>query len=146
EASGRNADEVRASMESLRQSGRFTLSADTLSEIRSVFGAERASVAETAETIRDTLAASGYLADPHTATALKAARAEARPGEVMVVLATAHPAKFPEAVEEASGVRPSLPPWLEGLMEEDEEFAVLSSDLKMVEDHISRHGRAALRE
>lgn len=84
---------------------------------------------------------SGYLADPHTATALKVARSEARPGETMVVLATAHPAKFPQAVAQASGITPELPAWLEGLMEKEEEFTVLPSDLKMVEDHIIRHAR-----
>jgi threonine synthase len=61
----------------------------------------------------------------------------------MVVLATAHPAKFPAAVEDACGVRPVLPDWLSGMMSDKEKFTVLPSDLKMVEDHISRRARAA---
>ena len=61
----------------------------------------------------------------------------------MVVLATAHPAKFPAAVEAACGIQPELPDWLGGLMQRKERFTVLPSDLKMVEDYMSRHARAA---
>jgi threonine synthase len=61
----------------------------------------------------------------------------------MVVLATAHPAKFPAAVEGACGIRPVLPDWLAGMMSAAERYTVLPSDLKMVEDHISRLARAA---
>ena len=61
----------------------------------------------------------------------------------MIVLATAHPAKFPAAVEKACGIKPLLPSWLKSLMEAEENYAVLPSDLKMVEDHISRRARAA---
>jgi len=59
------------------------------------------------------------------------------------VLATAHPAKFPTAVAEATGVAPELPARLHGLMERPESFAVLPSELEMVEDHIARHSTAA---
>jgi len=60
------------------------------------------------------------------------------------VLSTAHPAKFPSAVEAASGMRAALPAWLGDLMERQESFTVLPSDPKMVEDHISRLTRATL--
>ena len=61
----------------------------------------------------------------------------------MIVLATAHPAKFPAAVEAACGIRPALPDWLAGMMDAEEKYTVLPSDLKMVEDYISRRARAA---
>jgi threonine synthase len=61
----------------------------------------------------------------------------------MIVLGTAHPAKFPDAVEAACRIRPELPVWLAGLMNAEEKYTVLPSDLKMVEDYISRHARAA---
>ncbi|TIT19094.1 MAG: threonine synthase, partial [Mesorhizobium sp.] len=61
----------------------------------------------------------------------------------MVVLGTAHPAKFPAAVEAASGITPALPAWLGALMTADEKYTVLPSDLKMVEDYVGRHTRAA---
>ena len=95
------------------------------------------------KTIRETLTHSGYLLDPHTATAVHVARDRASGDTPMIVLATAHPAKFPAAVEQASGITPALPDWLAGLMEAKENYTVLPSDLKMVEDHVSRHARAA---
>jgi len=142
EASGRKAEEVRAYMDGLRQSGSFTIREGALARIRAEFGAGRADIGETAETIRQTLQDSGYLADPHTATALSVGRAAAKPGEAMIVLSTAHPAKFPQAVSEACGVSPELPVWLGGLLEGEEQYSVLPSDLKIVEDHISRQARA----
>ena len=76
--------------------------------------------------------------------AREAARGKAGAGRApMVVLSTAHPAKFPAAVEQASGTRPALPAWLGDLMEREERYSVLPSDRKMVEDHISRLTRAA---
>jgi len=144
EATGRDAAEVRACMQSLTQSGSFTIPEAALERIREEFAAGRADEAETTRTIRETLDSSGYLADPHTATALKVARELAQPGETMVVLSTAHPAKFPQAVEDASGINPALPVWLEGIMTAEERFTVLPSDLKMVEDHIIRHSRTEL--
>ncbi|TIU08299.1 MAG: threonine synthase, partial [Mesorhizobium sp.] len=71
------------------------------------------------------------------------AAAKATNAVPMVVLGTAHPAKFPAAVEAASGVSPTLPAWLGGLMTSEEKYTVLPSDLKMVEDYVSRHTRAA---
>jgi threonine synthase len=142
EASGRDSGEVARYMNGLKQSGGFTLEAPTLAAIRGEFDAGRATVAETAETIGHTLARDGYLLDPHTATAIHVAGEH--PGDSpMVVLGTAHPAKFPDAVQAASGVHPALPSWLAGLMDAEERYTVLPSDLKMVEDHISRHARAA---
>ncbi|WP_309083665.1 threonine synthase [Chelativorans sp.] len=142
EASGRKAEEVRAYMDGLTQSGSFTVREDTLSRIRAEFGAGRASMPETAATMREVAERNGYVADPHTATALTVARAKARPGEAMIVLATAHPAKFPESVLEACGLSPALPAWLDGMMRAEERFTVLPSDLKMVKDHIGRRVRA----
>jgi threonine synthase len=142
EAGGRDADAVTRAMAGLRQSGRFTLDARTLESIRGEFDAGRSSMTETANTMLGVLERNGYLLDPHSATALKVAR-EKRGGSPMVVLATAHPAKFPDAVEEAVGTRPALPAWLGDLMERRERFAVLPSDAKMVEDHVGSHTRAA---
>ncbi|WP_265515914.1 threonine synthase [Nitratireductor luteus] len=138
EASSRNAGEVRGNMESLRQSGGFTLAGQTLANIRERFEAARAGTDEAALAIRDMLKDNDYLADPHTATALRVAQTRRREGETMVVLSTAHPAKFPAAVAAACGVMPSLPEWLGDLMEREESYTVLPSDLKMVEDHINR--------
>ncbi len=142
ESSGRDASVVRRQMAGLKQSGAFLIEQAELDAIRREFSAGRCSMAQSAETIRATLASSGYLLDPHTATAMHVATAHAEASTPMVVLATAHPAKFPAAVEEASGVAPKLPAWLDGLMRRKETYAVLPSELKMVEDYISRHSKA----
>lgn len=144
EAAGRDAASVRRSMESLKQAGAFTIDAGPLEAMRTEFSAGRSNIGETAKTIRQTLEKSGYLADPHTAIAIKVARDFVGDAAVpMVVLSTAHPAKFPDAVQAASGVDPALPAWLGDLMTRAEKFDVLPSDLKMLEDHIDRHTRAA---
>jgi len=142
EAGGRDAGMVRRSMDGLKQSGAFTIDAQSLSRIRAEFDAGRTTVGEAAETIRSTLKVDGYLLDPHTATALHVARQQGPSQTPMIVLATAHPAKFPAAVEAACGVVPALPDWLAGIMDAEERYTVLPSDLKMVEDYISRRARA----
>jgi threonine synthase len=142
ESSGRNAATVRRYMDGLKQSGAFTLEAEGIANIRAEFDAGRATMEETAATIRSTLEKSNYLLDPHTATAVHVAASHAGPVP-MVVLGTAHPAKFPAAVEAASGVMPALPTWLGGLMDLEEKYSVLPSDLKMLEDYVHRRTRAA---
>ena len=143
EAGERNAATVRAYMASLGQSGGFTIEEATLARIRAEFDAGRATSDEAATTIREMLSANSYLLDPHTATAVHVASRNAAGETPMIVLATAHPAKFPASVEAACGVRPELPARLADLMSAKERFTVLPSDLKMLEDHISRHARAA---
>ncbi len=142
-ASGGNVDEIRRYMQSLKQSGSFTVEEKTLEAIRAEFAAGRSDMAETAGTIGSVLEESGYLLDPHTATGVKVARGLEASSAPMVVLSTAHPAKFPQAVKDASGVEPPLPAWLGDLMERKESFTVVPSDLKLLQDHISRHARAA---
>ena len=74
------------------------------------------------------------MVDPHTAVGIAAARTSSRePGVPIVCVGTAHPAKFPEAVEQATGVRPSLPSRLADLLEREERMTVLPPDLHAVE-------------
>jgi threonine synthase len=86
----------------------------------------------------------GYLLDPHSAVGTRAARAllRDRPEVPVVALATAHPAKFPEAVESATGVRPNLPPHLADLMAGPERFTVLPNEQPMLERFIRERARA----
>lgn len=132
---------IRAQMAGLQQSGRFTLAAEQRRQIASLFAAGRSTMAQTAQTIRDVWQTSGYLADPHTAIAIKVAREQGQAEAPMVVLATAHPAKFPAAVEEAGGERPQLPLWLGDLMAREEHFTPLPNEEKSIKDFISRHSR-----
>jgi threonine synthase len=93
--------------------------------------------------IRHLWEAAGYLADPHTAIGTAAARAHAPEdaGIPVVVAATAHPAKFPDAVEQATGRRPPLPARLADLYERDERYALLPADLHGVEAFVRAHTR-----
>jgi threonine synthase len=144
EAYGRDAKAVRAAMGSLAQSRRFSLTGNALTRLRAVFSANRADEHETAAIIRTTLRETGKLIDPHSAVGVAVAEKETRDLAVpMVVLATAHAAKFPEAVEAACGVRPRLPDWLAGLTERPERVVTLPADQAAIEHHILSLSRAA---
>ncbi|WP_430240892.1 threonine synthase [Neorhizobium sp. DAR64861/K0K2] len=142
EAYGRDPSAVRSSMASLKQSGAFEIKPEALKAIKREFRAGRATQEQVAETIRETLEATGYLLDPHTATGVFVAQKNARPGSPMVTLATAHPAKFPAAVKSACGIDPALPSWLADLMQREERFDTLDAELKAVETFIGDHARA----
>lgn len=132
EASGRDAGYIRGVMGALTQGGRFELGASAL-PFRETFGAATASETAVADAIRRTQAASGYLMDPHTACGLVALEAATEQGEVPgVVLATAHPAKFPDAMERITGQRPGLPERLSDLLTAPERYPVLANDLAEV--------------
>jgi threonine synthase len=144
DAYGREAGAVRALMDSLAQSRRFTIAGPALAEIRKTFTAGRADEQETAATIRTLRREAGYLADPHTAVAVAVAEKEARDPHIpMVVLSTAHPAKFPDAVEAACGVRPQLPDWLADLDSRPERQTLIAADQAAVEKFIVGASRAA---
>jgi len=139
EATDRDATAVRRMMESLKQSGAFSLPDAVLSSIRADFMAFRGDEAEVAETIRQMLAGSGYLLDPHTATGVIAAQKAGLPAHVpVVVLATAAPAKFPDAMEAITGIHPALPPRLAGLMRAEERMVRLPNALAGVQAHMRR--------
>src|SRR5262249_57882650 len=125
-------------------SRRFVPSADALSQLGGVVSADRADEEETAATIRTVLRETGHLIDPHTAVGAAVAEKEIRdPSIPMVVLSTAHPAKFPDAVEAASGVRPAPPDWLADLDRRPERATTLPIDHIAVERHILSVSRAA---
>jgi threonine synthase len=144
EACRRDAAQVRAAMASLTQSRRFSVSTPALAKIRELFSAGRADEDETAATIRITLRETSRLVDPHTAVALAVAEKETRdPAIPMIVLGTAHPAKFPDAVEAACGVRPGLPDWLSDLPERSERATPMPVDQAAIEKFILAASRAA---
>jgi threonine synthase len=144
DAYGRDAHAVRGLMDSLAQSRRFSVSAPALKGLRALFSAERADEQEVAATMRAWMREAGYCADPHTAVGLAVAEKEARdPSVPMVVLSTAHPAKFPDAVREACGITPALPDWLGDLPKKSERVTVLPADQGAVERFVSSASRAA---
>ncbi|KQY98293.1 threonine synthase [Pseudolabrys sp. Root1462] len=144
ETCGRDAAKVNALMGSLAQSGRFTVPGDALKAMRALFSADRADEQEVDAEIRAWMKEASYCVDPHTAVALAVAEKETRdPSVPMVVLSTAHPAKFPDAVKAACGVNPGLPDWLSDLPKKSERFTVLPADQSKIETFVANASRAA---
>jgi threonine synthase len=144
DAYGRDPQPIRDAMAALAQSRRFRVAERALTQMRTLFTADRALEDETAAAIRTTRRETGYLIDPHTAVAVAVAEKESRdPATPTVVLSTAHPAKFPDAVEQACGIRTGLPDWLADLGSRRERVTVLPPHQSAVEHHILVHSRAA---
>jgi threonine synthase len=141
EAHGRQPAAVRALMQALADEKRFTISASALARIRAEFEADRADEAETLATIRDVHRASGYLLDPHSAVGVAVAR-KRRSRAPTIVLGTAHPAKFPEAVQAATGFAPQLPARLADLHARPERVTVLPADRGRIARFIAEYSRA----
>ena len=110
------------------------------------FAAARIDDDETLNVIRDVYERYGYLADPHTAVGIGAARKVGRDGERMVCLSTAHPAKFPEAVRKATGVEPPVPERLSAALHGEEDYEVLEHDLELVKAYVRANSSAKLPE
>ncbi|MEX1217067.1 MAG: threonine synthase [Acidimicrobiales bacterium] len=133
EIHGRDGGSIAQLMERFRSEGSVSVTGERLALLVDHWTAARVDDAQTAETIATMFEQSGMLLDPHTAVGLAAARqARADATVPMVVLATAHPAKFPDAVESATGVRPPLPPHLADLFERPERFEVCANDFATV--------------
>ncbi len=142
EASGRDSDRVRALMADFAETGAFTLADAELASIRAIFSAHCANETETAETMRRIYRETGTLVDPHTAVGLAAAAKE--PDDAsgpMIVLATAHPAKFPGAVERATGSVPVIPERLEKALSGREDFLTLDASADAVKRLIRQRAR-----
>jgi threonine synthase len=126
---------VDALMAELKAEGGFTLPQGALSALRAVFASGRASEAETTAAIARIQAATGELLCPHTAVGVHVAEAHLGPVP-MVTLATAHPAKFPDAVEAATGIRPALPAHLADLFRRPERVERLPDDLPVLQGFV----------
>jgi threonine synthase len=130
----RDAEATRRTMVAFRESGRMTVADAVWHRARGLFHGFRLDDPGTEAEIRRLHAATGYLADPHTAIGIAAAAALRCAGGVPVVaMATAHPAKFPDAMERATGQRPALPPRMADLFGREERYSVLPNDLGAVE-------------
>lgn len=127
-------------MTDFRKSGRLSIDNAQWRNVTGLFHGHRVDDERTKRVIAEVFAETGELIDPHTAVGIDAARA--RRGDVsvpMVALATAHAAKFPDAVEAATGIRPDLPDRLADLYEREERITVLPNDLAAVSGFIRQH-------
>lgn len=122
------------------KSGSMSLSEDVLARARALFSSYRLDDAQVLEVIAQTYEQCEYLLDPHTAIGLEAARKTRRNNDVpMICLATAHPAKFPEAIQKAGCHDPALPHHMSDLFQREEKYKVLDNNMSQVHDFISNN-------
>ncbi len=138
----RKGDVLKRLYDQFAQSQGFDIPAPALAKLRETFASAAVSDAETKAMMKEAHAG-GYLACPHTAVALHAQTKLTEPFETpLVTLATAHPAKFPETVQDATGVSPPLPAKCADLFSRQERITALPDDLRAVKDFISSRTRA----
>lgn len=135
-----DSEKLKSLMEEFKRTGHFALDDDLMQKARTEFQAQRCDEEKTHAIMKRVYEDSGYILDPHSAVGFAAARdIEEISGGPVITLATAHPAKFPDAVEKATGLRPGLPLHLAGLMEREERFTVLPNDLKTLQDFVRKN-------
>lgn len=135
DAYGRDGKAVVQLMDELKAGG-FKVSQGALQHLQDLFVSGRASEEETSATIKAMRAQTGELLCPHSAVGVKVAQDHLDQGVPMITLATAHPAKFPDAVEAATGIRPPLPPRMADLFDRDERVTKVENDLAEIEHFI----------
>ena len=125
---------VRSLMERLGRDGGFSIPEEKRRTVESLFSAASVDDAETLEQIRRTYREAGYILDPHSAVGVRAAAGR----QDTVCLATAHPAKFPDAVREAIGIEAEPPPSLQGLMDKERRCLELDASSAALRSHMTR--------
>jgi threonine synthase len=143
ELHGRNGSAVAQAMAAFREGATMSASPGMMAEVRSLFDATRLDDDGIKAMIARTQKETGVTIDPHTATSMHAAAICRRDAATpMVVLSTAHPAKFTDAVRGATGTAPEMPASLADLMDREEQVKILPNDLKKVQRFISARSRA----
>ncbi|MBV2361672.1 threonine synthase [Thalassococcus sp. CAU 1522] len=140
DAYGRDGKAVAQLMDELKAGG-FAVSQGALQALREDFGSGRVSEDETLATIRQANETMGELLCPHSAVGVKVAEDQRDPTTPMITLATAHPAKFPDAVERATGIRPPLPNRMADLYDRPERLTRVPNDLAALETLIEERRR-----
>lgn len=142
EMNNRDGAVTREQLSRFRERGSLSVEPDQFDKwIAPTFRAARATDHDTLATIRSVYESNGMLIDPHTAVGVSAGRTFAEEGVPMLTLATAHPAKFPDAVERATGERPALPEHLADLFDRPEHTTDLPNDLAVVEAFVASQQR-----
>lgn len=139
---GRDGAKVTELMDHFRATGEMSVEDERWTETRKLFDSLAVDDEQTCATIAKVYKDTGELLDPHTAIGVHAARECRRSlATPMVTLGTAHPVKFPEAVQKAvPSASPVLPMHMADLFEREERCTVLANDLAVVQDFVSQHG------
>ena len=143
---GRDGAAVQAWMAGLARDGEFTLDGARLAQARAHFAAARADDDACLAAIAEVWRTTGRTIDPHSAAGVHAARRHVSGTTPMVSLATAHPAKFPDAIERAIGLRPALPPRLAALAAKPERVTALPADAALLKRFVRDRVHARVRE
>ena len=136
---GENAEQTKKDMETFAVSGSLRFAADSRERVRADFSSRSVSEEETIATIRDFHARHGYVLDPHSAVGVCAGLACRQEGVPMVCLATAHPAKFGDAVRRAIGREPELPASLASLAGKESRCQVIDARVEAVKSFVEQH-------
>ncbi len=134
-AYGQDSAAINALMADLAKGG-FDVGDNALRDLKNTYKSGRVSEEETGATIKEFYANTGELLCPHSAIGVRVAQAQRDPATPMITLATAHPAKFPDAVEAASGVRPPLPDHMADLFDRAERLTRVPNELEALKDII----------
>ena len=132
----RDGNAVAAAMKQFRAQGKLSVGEDRLNLARANFSAARFNDEETLAEIREVHEKTGYVMDPHTAIGSLAGKKFSNAGVAMIIAATAHPAKFKEAILKATGKGPEIPRRLAQVYEKEERFKVLPSDAGAVKTEV----------
>jgi threonine synthase len=142
EAVGRDAGETKRAFENFAATGALEMPSQSFEGIKTLFTGVAVDEATTSATLRSAASAYGEPVDPHTAVALAAPRPPIDPATPLVVLSTAHAAKFPEAVHAATGVKPALPAKAGDLFARPERFDRLPADVGAVKAYVRKFASA----
>ena len=138
-------DVVNGIMEQFRSQHVIRVSSERMSKVHATFDGFRLDDAGTLAMMKKIHDDHGMLVDPHTAIGIAAARAKRKDANVpMVAVATAHPAKFPDAVEQATGIRPALPDRLADLLQRPEKCEEIRWNLDALKDYIRSVAKVAV--
>ncbi len=134
---GQDANQVRLAMEEFKQSGKLHFSEEQLDAVQEIFSAATVNDQDTIAMIKEFFATTGYVLDPHTAIGVKAGQTASSGSCPLVCLATAHPAKFGEAVKSAIAQDPELPEAFMGIDKLPKRLDTISADTEQVKIYVA---------
>jgi len=120
-------------MDKFKSEGKLSVTEDVFNKTKDIFSSHSSNDDEIQKTIKGVYKKEGYIIDPHTATGVRAAQQE---DGVVITLATAHPAKFPDVIEKTIGLKPELPEHLYDLIEREEKYTELPNDIGKIKGYI----------
>ena len=136
---GRDSAHLCEMMEEFNRSGSFSISRRLLSKAQQIFGAYRLDDQQISSDIRELYHSTGEIIEPHSIIGVSAARRESDTSVPTIVLGTAHPAKFPEAIHQSTHRRVALPDHAGDIMNMDEYYSHMKNDLAALKAHIEQH-------